>query len=171
MRSLRFSPICLILIICLAAVCAVLASARPQDIKEIEPAPEKKAEREVRELMEKVQQAALKGDSAFFQQYFDDDLVRVEARGQMVSKDVALLAMKTGAVKYHMLEPREMLVRVYGDTAVVSVIYDFQMTRNGKKSSGPNWVTRVLVKRAGKWREVAFQATHIEEKEPGVRVE
>jgi uncharacterized protein (TIGR02246 family) len=118
-------------------------------------------EQEARALLEQVRKAALKSDAAFFESYFADGLSRIEARGQLDSKEDALHAFKSGDVRYHSLESRDMQIHLYGDTAIVTLIYDFSATRKGNGFKGSNRVTRVLERCDGRWQEVAFQATPI----------
>jgi len=93
------------------------------------------AQQEVRSVMERVRQAALKADTSFFADYLADDMSRIEAFGGMATKEDALHALKAGIVKYKTLEARDMQIRICGDTAIVTLIFDFSGTRDGTACS------------------------------------
>jgi ketosteroid isomerase-like protein len=52
-----------------------------------------------------------------------------------------------------------MVVRVYGDTAVVTARADVKGHQLGEDFSGPYRYTRVWVRRNGQWQTVSYQAT------------
>ena len=55
--------------------------------------------------------------------------------------------------------PEHMVVRVYGDTAVVTARADVKGHQLGEDFSGPYRYTRVWVRRSGHWQTVSYQAT------------
>lgn len=120
------------------------------------------AEQEIKALMEQVRVAALKSDVTFFDGYLAADVSRIDAGGRLASKNEMISNFKSGQMKYRSLTVQDLKVRIYGDTAVVIVIYDSQGTNRGHDFSQINRATRVLVKRDGKWQEVAFQATKVQ---------
>ena len=58
---------------------------------------------------------------------------------------------------------RDIQVRVYGDTAVLTGRTTQKGQFNGKDISGQTRFTRVYLQQRGKWQAVAFQATRIAE--------
>jgi len=52
-----------------------------------------------------------------------------------------------------------MVVRLYGDTAVVTARADVKGRQLGEDFSGPYRYTRVWVRRNGRWQTVSYQAT------------
>jgi ketosteroid isomerase-like protein len=116
-------------------------------------------EDQVKAMLEQSRQAALKGDSSYLEQNASDDYTRVNADGTLLSKSDAVSALKNGDVKYQSIEPGDYKIRVYGDSAVAVYSADVKGTYKGQDMSGHNEITRVFVKRGGKWQEVAFHVS------------
>ena len=76
-----------------------------------------------------------------------------------MSKSDWINAIKKGDVKMQSVETSDVKVRVYGNAAVATYAADVKGTNKGQDISGHNQITRVFVKRAGKWQEVAFHST------------
>src|ERR1700694_141497 len=57
----------------------------------------------------------------------------------------------------------DMVVRVYGDAAVVTARADVKGHQLGEDFSGPYRYTRVWVRRTGHWLAVSYQATVTQE--------
>ena len=53
------------------------------------------------------------------------------------------------------------MVRVYGNTAVITGKADVKGTLAGNDATGQYMFTRVYVKKGGQWQSVAFQQTRI----------
>src|SRR4051812_26756768 len=62
------------------------------------------AEQEIRRLEDQSRQAALRGDTAFFERYWADDYIRTNSFGRTHDKAEALENFKSGALKYQTLE-------------------------------------------------------------------
>lgn len=56
-------------------------------------------------------------------------------------------------------------VRVYGDTAVMTYRYQSKETYKGGDNSGDFWVTRIFVRRNGRWQMVGGQETKVSSSE------
>ena len=52
-------------------------------------------------------------------------------------------------------------VSIYGDVAILRAIADNTGTMRGFPFSGRIWITRIFVRRNGKWQAVAMQHTMI----------
>ena len=64
-------------------------------------------------------------------------------------------------MKIQSIETSDVKVRDYGNAAVATYTVDVKGTQKGKDMSGRHQVTRVFVKRGGKWQEVAFHSTNV----------
>ena len=117
------------------------------------------AEDQIKALLDQSRQAALKGDSSYIEKNAAEDYTRVGPDGKLVSKAEWVSAFKNGDVKIQSVETSDVKVRVYGDAAVATYATDVKGTNKGQDISGHNRVTRVFVKRGGKWQEVAFHST------------
>ena len=112
------------------------------------------AEEQVKVLHEQGRQAALNADSTFFQKYLAGD-------GSMVTKDQQIQMLKSGAIKYEVIEERGVKLRVYENAAIVDVLASIKMVVNGKPINGDQRTTLVWVKQQRDWKQVSSQVTRI----------
>jgi uncharacterized protein (TIGR02246 family) len=120
------------------------------------------AEQEVRALEAQLVQAAQKNDPSFLEQHATDDYVVITGMGDRLTKDQAVQYMRSGRVHYQSIEPRDMNVRVYGNTAIVNGESSINLVRDGKPVSGDFRYTRVWVKQDGGWKIASFESTPIQ---------
>ena len=62
-------------------------------------------------------------------------------------------------MRYEAINVSDMVVRVYGETAVVTARADVKGHQLGEDFSGPYRYTRIWVRRSGHWQTVSYQAT------------
>ncbi|WP_242392822.1 nuclear transport factor 2 family protein [Anaeromyxobacter oryzisoli] len=125
-------------------------------------APAGDARRQIAALMNQVQQARLKGDARFFEQYVTDDYLGIHGDGATETKAQLVDNVRSGALKYEKYDMREMSIRTYGDAAVANTLVAVKaIEANGKHVAGDYRTTWVWVKRGDAWRSAAFQATRI----------
>ena len=117
------------------------------------------AEDQIKALLNQSRQAVLKGDTSYLEKNAAEDYSRVGPDGKRVSKSDWVNAIKSGDVKMESIEISDVKVRFYGNAAVATYADDVKGTNKGQDISGHNQITRVFVKQAGKWQEVAFQST------------
>jgi ketosteroid isomerase-like protein len=114
---------------------------------------------QIKALLNQSRQAVLKGDTSYLEKNAAEDYSRVGPDGKRVSKSDWVNAIKSGDVKLESIEISDVKVRVYGNAAVATYADDVKGTNKGQDISGHNQITRVFVKQAGKWQEVAFHST------------
>ena len=90
-----------------------------------------------------------------------EDLVYTHSSAQVDSKATYVGSMKSGALKYQTIEPREMKVRVYGDTAVITAAAHITAISNGQPVDNQLRYTDVWVLRDGRWQMVSWQSTRM----------
>jgi len=122
-------------------------------------ATEDEAVREIVDLERQAKDAALHRDAAFVERTLADDYVAITPLGQVVTKTDTVAARKTAQLRYEMIEISDMVVRLYGNTAIVTARAEVKGTELGEEFSGPYRFTRVWVRRNGKWLTVSYQAT------------
>ncbi|PYX44608.1 MAG: hypothetical protein DMG79_20600 [Acidobacteria bacterium] len=88
-----------------------------------------------------------------------EDYVAITPLGQVTTKQDTVSARKSGQLRYDTINVSDMVVRVYGDTAVVTARADVKGHQLGEDFSGPYRYTRVWVRRTGHWQAVSYQAT------------
>jgi ketosteroid isomerase-like protein len=115
--------------------------------------------REIIDMERQTKEASLRRDADFPQRTLADDYVAITPLGQVTTKREALSARKSGQLRYDTIDVSDMVVRLYGDTAVVTARADVKGHQLGEDFSGPYRYTRVWVRRAGRWQTVSYQAT------------
>jgi len=115
--------------------------------------------REIIEMERLAKEASLRRDPEFPQRTLAEDYVAITPLGTVTTKQDALSARRSGQLRYDTIEVSDMVVRLYGDTAVVTARADVKGHQLGEDFSGPYRYTRVWVRRAGHWQVVSYQAT------------
>jgi ketosteroid isomerase-like protein len=115
--------------------------------------------RQIVDMERQAKEASLHRDADFSQRTLAEDYVAITPLGQVTTKQDTLSARKSGQLRYDAINVTDMVVRVYGDTAVVTARADVKGRQLGEDFSGPYRYTRVWVRRAGHWQTVSYQAT------------
>jgi len=151
---------CLAFLFLLALSVPVLAaqrvSARPKPALD---SGDQETIREIVEMERQAKEASLRRDVDFSQRTLAEDYVAITPLGQVTTKQDTVSARKSGQLKYDTISVSDMVVRVYGDTAVVTARADVKGHQLGEDFSGPYRYTRVWVRRTGHWLAVSYQAT------------
>lgn len=115
--------------------------------------------REIVDMERQAKEASLRRDADFSQRTLADDYVAISPLGQITTKQDTLSVRKSGQLRYDTINVSDMVVRVYGDTAVVTARAEVKGHQLGEDFSGPYRYTRVWVRRSGHWQTVSYQAT------------
>ena len=115
--------------------------------------------REILDMERQAREASLHRDADFPQRTLAEDYVAITPLGQVTTKQDTVSARKSGQLRYDNINITDMVVRVYGDTAVVTARADVKGHQLGEDFSGPYRYTRVWVRRTGHWQAVSYQAT------------
>ena len=115
--------------------------------------------REIVDMERQAKEASLHRDADFSQRTLAEDYVAITPLGQVTTKQDSLSARKSGQLRYDTINVTDMVIRVYGDTAVVTARADVKGHQLGEDFSGPYRYTRVWVRRSGHWQTVSYQAT------------
>ena len=151
---------CLAFLFCLLVPLPVLAaqrvSARPTPAMDTG---DQESIRQIIDMEHQAREASLRRDVEFSQRNLAEDYVAITPLGQVTTKQDTVSARKSGQLKYDLINVTDMVVRVYGDTAVVTARADVKGHQLGEDFSGPYRYTRVWVRRTGHWLAVSYQAT------------
>ena len=120
---------------------------------------EQATRREIVDLEQQWREAMIRRDADFSQRTLADDYVAITPLGQVTYKQDAVSARKSGQLRYETINVSDMMVRVYGDMAVVTARADVKGHQLGEDFSGPYRYTRVWVRRTGHWQAVSYQQT------------
>jgi ketosteroid isomerase-like protein len=120
------------------------------------------AEDSVRAAEQARAQALLKADTVALSRLVADEFVEISRLGQIRTRadnirDIASGDLKLTAVKYDSL-----VVRIYGEVAVLRGIADNTGTFRGFPFSGKIRYTRIFVRRDGRWQAVTMQQTPLQ---------
>jgi ketosteroid isomerase-like protein len=115
--------------------------------------------REILDMERQAREASLHRDADFSQRTLADDYVAISPLGQVTTKQETVSARKSAQLRYDAINVTDMVVRVYGDTAVVTARADVKGHQLGEDFSGPYRYTRIWVRRTGHWQAVSYQAT------------
>lgn len=151
---------CMTFLFCLLLSLPVLAaqrvSARPKPAMDTG---DQESIREIIDMEHQAREASLRRDVEFSQKNLAEDYVAITPLGQVTTKQDTVSARKSGQLKYDTINVSDMVVRVYGEMAVVTARADVKGHQLGEDFSGPYRYTRVWVRRTGHWLAVSYQAT------------
>jgi ketosteroid isomerase-like protein len=118
------------------------------------------------ELIEEVREfefawgvAYIKRDTAALDRIMAEDYTFTDPLGGVTDKRQNLDYISTGFFVIEDTHSRDVCVRIYGETAVVTALSIFKASYKGVKVQGRYQYTDVLVRRQGRWYAVASQAT------------
>jgi hypothetical protein len=115
--------------------------------------------RQIVDMERQAKEASLRRDSEFSLRTLADDYVAITPLGTVTTKQETVSARRSGQLRYESMNITDMVVRLYGDTAVVTARADVKGHQLGEDFSGPYRYTRVWVRRNGRWQTVSYQAT------------
>ena len=154
--SNRLSVFLLALLAALPAFSAQHVAVHPRT--SLDPA-DQSVIREIVDMERQAREATLRRDADFSQRTLAEDYVAITPLGQVTTKQDTLSARKSGQLRYDTIDVSDMVVRLYGDTAVVTARADVKGHQLGEDFSGPYRYTRVWVRRSGHWQAVSYQQT------------
>jgi ketosteroid isomerase-like protein len=120
------------------------------------------AKAEILKIEEERNQAIVRGDGAALERLTAEDYSFITLRGELRTKQEIVQGFKSGSFHYESRQISDLIVRVYGNTAVVTGRSNQKGREDGKDYSGDYRFTRVYVKQDGRWLTVALQATLIQ---------
>lgn len=106
-------------------------------------------------------EADIHKDAEVLKRILADDWIGIDFEGTALNKDQALHGVVSDSGSLESTVLRNMKVRVYGKTAVVTGIDTETGDYHGKDSSGRYLWTDVFVQRGGRWQAVSSQSTRL----------
>lgn len=89
------------------------------------------------------------------------DLLYCHSNARCESREQFLATIAAGAIRYRMIEPRELRVRRYGDVAIINGRIDVGGEAAGRPASMQLVYVDAYVRRQGRWRLVAWQSAQV----------
>jgi ketosteroid isomerase-like protein len=153
-RLRRSLPAAVFVLICLASGATAIGSANPHveaaDLDEFN-------------QLEKIwNEAHLKGDAVALERLWGDDLQIIVPKMPLMTKSDAVSFARSGRMKFDEYTTRNLKVRRYGDTVVVTGEMKRSRRLNNGQTVDDNWhFTKVYLHTAGHWQVVIFQASEL----------
>ena len=104
------------------------------------------------------QLAVERNDAATMDRILADDFVLVTGSGKVFSKQDLLDEARGGRIVYEHQRDAEQVVRVWGDTAVITALLSAKGTEEGTPFAYRVWFSDTYVRLAGGWRYVLGQS-------------
>ena len=121
------------------------------------------AEQEVRRAESDRFAAMVKRDLATVDKLLAPELIYTHGDGRVIDKAAFMADLKTGDFKYVSIEPTDLNVRIFGDTAIVTGGAGMQVINKGVPAQIRIRYTNTQLRRNGSWQMVAWQATRVPE--------
>lgn len=121
------------------------------------------AEAEIKALELKLAELIVHGDWDEYPKHLASDYLHTRDNGHVEGKDEALASLRDVKRKVIVMEmePADLAIRIYGDTAVANAEFTIRVRDSGQVKSRRSRLTGVFVKRDGQWSQVAEQETPI----------
>ena len=116
-------------------------------------------EKEIIKFEEEFRQAMIKNDAEKIGGFLGDDWIIIDPDGGIIDKARFLSVIQSGALVHEAMDSRDVRVRVYGTTAIVTALTSSKAKYMDRKFSTRERATDVFVKRNGKWRCVITHLT------------
>ncbi len=116
----------------------------------------------VRALEDRRTEAILKKDLKALEELLADDMTYGHSNGVVESKKVFIDNLRTGVRTYTAIDRREVNIRVYKNTALITGIAALKAAMNGNPVNiGDVRFLAVWIKEKGRWKFAAWQSTRI----------
>ena len=122
---------------------------------------EDRLHKEIENLEAQWRSALMQNDVATINRLLADDYLGINPNGTLETKADALALRRAGTTKISSIDPINMKVRVYGDTAVVTSQVQLEGHDGDRDISGRYHYTRVYSHRSGEWKVVSFEASRV----------
>ena len=155
LRLLVFFPL-----FCIPALANDLRQQNGQSAEPTSPASrERESIREILDLERQSKDAAVQRNPEFSQRTLAEDYMAITPLGQVITKGDTIAARRSGQLRYESIEINDVVVRLYGNTAIVTARANVKGVDLGEEFNGAYRFTRVWVRRNGRWLAASYQAT------------
>lgn len=120
-----------------------------------------KVEQTVLKAEQEWEDALVKSDIAGLERIYADELNYTHSNGSVDTKKSYIDKIRSGQTKYESMKREDIVVRVYGNTALVTCHWLVNVTSEGRKINTDARYLHVYVKKGSRWQLVSHQATRI----------
>jgi ketosteroid isomerase-like protein len=119
-------------------------------------------EGQVKEADARWRDAVIKIDIPALEQVLADNLTYTHSSGRTETKAEFIQATKSASLKYEAMDVSDVMVRVTGNTAILTMVADMKVRpAGGQTNSFRAKVLRVYVRQKDQWRLAAHQSTRM----------
>jgi ketosteroid isomerase-like protein len=118
-------------------------------------------EREVLAFEKARREAVLRADIKSLDSMTAPDLVYVDAHGFERNKQQYLEHIRTENIHYNSYALEDTTAKIYGDLAVATGLFKFDVTVEGKRNTGAQYYTGVYVRNEGEWTLLIWHPTYV----------
>lgn len=115
----------------------------------------------IQALEQQLLDAMFASDVATLDRLLADDLVFITHTGALADKQVDLDAHRSGLLKLTELSAADERVRLYGDSAIVTLRLELAGTFDGEAFAGKFRYTRIWAQPAGRWQVVSAHVSQV----------
>jgi hypothetical protein len=143
----------------LMALTIALTAQQPAAHTDVNPV----AEGEIKALELRLAGLIVHGDWDEYEKHLASDYSHIRDNGHVEGKDEALASLRDVRRKIIVMEmePSDLAIRIYGDTAVSNAEFTTSVRESGQVKTRRTRQTDVFVKRDGQWYLIAEQGTMI----------
>lgn len=105
--------------------------------------------------------AMTENDISILDSILSDDLVYTHTTGRVETKTEFLSALRKRAVAYHSIEPMDVKVRIYDNTAVITGTAAMKVSAGANDLAFSLQFIEVYENSEGRWRLLAWQSTRL----------
>jgi ketosteroid isomerase-like protein len=100
-------------------------------------------------------------DVAAVAKFLADDYILVTASSRVMTRQELLEVIAPPGLTWELNASREVIVRVYGDTAIVTALLEQKGVDNNERFDSPVRYTDTWLRENGTWRQIAAHASPV----------
>ncbi len=157
----------LALILCFMVSCQDKAAmAELEEMKSQSEDAVEQTKQEVEKVLRQNEVALLNSDMEWLENFLDDKYILTIPTGKRYTKSERIARLKSGELDYFDIKRTDTEIRISGDTAVVTGQVKVRIKSQGREMDLlPTRFTSVLIKRDGRWKNLARHASEIQQQQ------
>ena len=120
---------------------------------------DREAQEEILELEREFGEAVIQNDADAIRRFLPDDWIIIDPDGGVIDKSRFLAVIRSGALKHETMDPEDIRVRTYPNTAIVTAVTSTKSDYLGKEFKTRERATDVFVEKDGRWQCVLTHLT------------
>src|SRR5436853_6297187 len=107
---------------------------------------------EILEVEREFGEAMIRNDADAVGRFLSDDWIIIDPDGGVIDKSRFLAVIRSGALKHETMDPEDIRVRTYPNTAIVTAVTSTKSDYLGKEFKTRERATDVFVEKDGRWQ-------------------